>query len=207
MRIELRNDSIVLDGYVNAVDRDSRPIPSTLGKFIERMMPGVFKRALARAKNVDLLLDHNKKIGSTSEKTLILREDNIGLRATCTITDKEVIEKAKNKQLRGWSFGFKPLKQKIEDVGNGMQRRNVEDIELLEVSIIDNNMLPCYIGTSIEQRADNTDITTEIRGCDFEPDYVDNTEKVEERSEEKSKSYDNSLYKQKLQILNLKMEE
>lgn len=39
MRIELRNDSVVLDGYVNAVDRDSRPIPSALGKFVERMMP------------------------------------------------------------------------------------------------------------------------------------------------------------------------
>lgn len=202
MRIELRNDSVVLDGYVNAVDRDSRPIPSTLGKFIERMVPGVFKRALLRTKNVDLLLDHNKKIGSTSEKNLVLREDNIGLRATCTITDKDVIEKARNKQLRGWSFGFKPLKQTLENAGNGMQRRNVEDIELLEVSIIDNNMLPCYIGTSIEQRADNTDITTETRRCDFEPDYIDNT--IEMRSEEKSKSYDNSLYKQKLQILNLK---
>lgn len=201
MRIELRNDSVILDGYVNAVDRDSRPIPSTLGKFIERMMPGVFKRALSRATNVDLLLNHNKKIGSTSEKNLILREDNIGLRATCTVTDKDVIEKARKKQLRGWSFGFTPIKQTLEDAGNGMQRRNVQEINLLEVSIIDNNMLPCYVGTSIEQRADNTDVTTEIRGCDFEPDYVDNTEK---RSEEKSKSYDNSLYKQKLQVLNLK---
>lgn len=204
MRIELRNDSVVLDGYVNAVDRDSRPIPSALGKFVERMMPGVFKRALSRAKNVDLLLNHNRKIGSTSENNLLLREDNIGLRATCTITDKDVIEKARKKQLRGWSFGFRPLKQNMEETQNGMQRRNVEDIELLEVSIIDSNMLPCYVGTSIEQRADNTDITTETRGCDFEPDYVDSTENVQKRSEEKSKSYDNSLYKQKLQILNLK---
>lgn len=203
MRIEVRNDSVVLEGYVNAVDRDSRPIPSILGKFIERMMPGVFKRALSRAKNVDLLLDHNRKIGSTSEKNLILKEDNIGLRATCTITDKEVIEKARAKKLRGWSFGFKPIKETLEDAGNGMQRRNVEDIELLEVSIIDNNMLPCYIGTSIEQRADNTDITTETRGCDFEPDYVYNAE-FEKRSEDKSKSYDNSICKQKLKILKLK---
>lgn len=204
MRIELRNDSVVLDGYVNAVDRDSRPIPSALGKFVERMMPGVFKRALSRAENVDLLLNHNRKIGSTTENNLLLREDNIGLRATCTITDKDVIEKARKKQLRGWSFGFRPIKQNMEELQNGLQRRNVEDIELLEVSIIDNNMLPCYVGTSIEQRADNTDITTETRGCDFEPDYVDSTENVEKRSEEKLKSYDNSLYKQKLQILNLK---
>ena len=36
MRIEIRNDSAVLDGYVNVVDRESKPIPSVKGKFIEK---------------------------------------------------------------------------------------------------------------------------------------------------------------------------
>lgn len=30
MRIEVRNDSVVLDGYVNAVDRESKPIPTVM---------------------------------------------------------------------------------------------------------------------------------------------------------------------------------
>ena len=37
---------------------------------------------------------------------LELYEDNIGLRAIATVTDEQVIEKARNKELRGWSFGF-----------------------------------------------------------------------------------------------------
>ena len=31
MRIEIRSDSVILDGYVNAVDRYSKPIPSLEG--------------------------------------------------------------------------------------------------------------------------------------------------------------------------------
>ena len=36
MRIEIRNDSVLLDGYVNAVARDSRPMLDEKGeKFVE----------------------------------------------------------------------------------------------------------------------------------------------------------------------------
>ena len=87
MRIEIRSDSVILDGYVNAVDRYSRTINSPTGKFIEKIEPGAFSKALERAENVDLLLDHNKsrKLGSTKEGNLQLFEDNIGLRAICTV--------------------------------------------------------------------------------------------------------------------------
>ena len=37
MKIEIRNNSIVLDGYVNAVCRDSRVLPSPRGKFVEQI--------------------------------------------------------------------------------------------------------------------------------------------------------------------------
>ena len=40
-----------------------------------------------------------------------------------------------------------------EDLSNGMERRFVEDMKLVEVSIIDNRKIPCYVGTSIETRA------------------------------------------------------
>ena len=118
MRIEIRNDSVVLDGYVNVVDRESKPIPSVKGKFIEKIKPGAFQRSLEKRANVDLLLNHdkNRKLGSTSEGNLELFEDNIGLRAICTVTDLDVIDKAKNKELRGWSFGFYAEKDKLESV-------------------------------------------------------------------------------------------
>ena len=38
MRIEIRNDSVLIDGYVNAVARDSRPMLDEKGeKFVEQI--------------------------------------------------------------------------------------------------------------------------------------------------------------------------
>lgn len=207
MRIEIRNDSVILDGYVNAVKRDSRPIPSQRGKFIEQIEERAFQNALDRAQNVDLLLNHdaNKHLGSTKEGNLELFEDNIGLRAICTVTDTEVIEKAKNKQLRGWSFGFYTNKDRWEDIEGNMQRRYVEDLDIFEVSIIDNTKTPAYIATSIEQR-DNKEVVTENRCNDFKAITIDETTEkinVEEEKEERE-VIDYSLYEKEIELLKLK---
>lgn len=169
MRIELRNDSVLLDGYVNAVGRDSRPIITVRGKCVEQIEPRAFERALKRAENIELLLDHdkNKRLGSTKEGNLKLKEDNIGLRAICTVTDPEVIEKARKNELRGWSFGMYVKEDTIEERSEGIPRRCVSELELFEVSIIDTRMNPCYVGTSIEQRAEE-EIIKEQRGEEFQ---------------------------------------
>ena len=159
MRIEIRNDSVLIDGYVNAVGRDSRPMRDKNGKrYVEQIVPGAFKRALAK-NEVKLLLDHDetRELGST-ETNLTLREDAIGLRATAEITDAEAIEKAKSGKLRGWSFGFLEKDASEEDMANGLKRRFVEEMELVEVSIIDEKKIPCYEGTSIETRAAGKEI-------------------------------------------------
>lgn len=174
MRIEIRNDSVILDGYVNAVDRESKPIPSPKGRFIEKITPGAFQRSLEKRANVDLLLNHdkNRKLGSTEEGNLELFEDSIGLRAICTVTDTEVIEKAKNKQLRGWSFGFYAEKDKWEPSDNGYEKRTVEELDLFEVTIVDNTRNPAYTATSIEMR-DDKEILNEIRCTEFKAITVD----------------------------------
>ena len=48
MRIEIRADSVLIEGYVNAVARDSRPMRDrkTGKRFVEQIVPGVFERAL-----------------------------------------------------------------------------------------------------------------------------------------------------------------
>lgn len=185
MRIEIRNDAVVIDGYVNAVARDSRPIPSVRGKFVEQIVPKAFDRALSKSKNVDLLLNHdsNRKLGSTLEGNLELFEDNIGLRAICTVTDAEVIEKARNNQLRGWSFGFYADKDRWEEK-DGVQRRFVEELELTEVSIIDNTKMPAYIATSIEARA-GEEVLKELREEEENKNFItDNTSKETEKRNE-----------------------
>ena len=77
MRIEIRADSVVIEGYVNAVARDSRPMRDrkTGKRFVEQITPGVFERAL-RHNEVQLLLNHDKtrNLGSTSTN-LELYED------------------------------------------------------------------------------------------------------------------------------------
>ena len=94
MRIELRDQSITIDGYVNAVGRDSKPIRDRNNeKFIEQIIPGAFKKALDRDKNIRMLLNHdyNRDLGGT-DSNLRLFEDSIGLRAIAEITDAEVIQ-------------------------------------------------------------------------------------------------------------------
>lgn len=181
MRIEIRSDSVEIDGYVNAVARDSRPIrdKKTGQRFVEQIVPQVFTRALSRNDDVRLLLNHDNSRDLGSTKTnLQLYEDSIGLRAHAVVTDAEVIEKAKNRQLRGWSFGFIPKEITAEDVSEGLERRFVEDMDLLEVSIIDNRKLPVYEGTSIEARAEEERDENAVSDVlETRADYVDIAEK------------------------------
>ena len=195
MRIEIRNDSAVLDGYVNVTGKDSKLIPSLHGKFIEQIKPGAFKRSLEKRSNVDLLLNHdkNRKLGSTKDGNLELFEDGVGLRAICTVNDEDVIKKAKNKQLRGWSFGFYSEKDSWKDE-DGVQRRFVEDLDVFEVSIIDNTKSPAYVGTSIEMR-DDKEILSENRNSESEIRVVDSSDKSEKREEIDYSKYEEEIKK------------
>lgn len=183
MRIELRSDSVILDGYVNVTLRESRELSSPQGKFVEQIMPRTFERALSKGDPVDLLFNHDRgrKLGSTKEGNLELREDNVGLRAIATVTDKDVMDKAKKGELRGWSFGFAVLKDSWNKREDGMQKRTVEDIELYEVSVLDKT--PAYIATSIEARGEEANILTETRNEDFEAKIEDNSSKTEDKTE------------------------
>jgi len=156
MRVEIRADSVLIEGYVNAVGRDSKILSDKTGlRFVEQIVPGAFARALTK-NDVDILLNHdgNKVLGST-QSNLSLEEDSIGLKARAVITDTEVIEKARAKKLKGWSFGFRDVLSRMEDAHDNLKRRYVEDLELIEVSIIDDTLDPAYQGTLIEARTDN----------------------------------------------------
>lgn len=176
MKIEIRGNKITLDGYVNAVARDSRELSSVRGKFVEQIEPKVFERALMKADNVDLLFNHdrNRKLGSVVDGNLELFEDAIGLRAICTVEDEEVIRKAQNNELRGWSFGFICNEDSWEE-RDGINRRYVKELSLLEVSILDKT--PAYIATSIEARGEesvireNRILETEIEITTIEPTF------------------------------------
>lgn len=155
MNIRIADDSVEIDGYVNAVERLSKPLTSRMGKFVERIKKGAFKRAIERNNDVHILLNHNwdKDLGSTKSGNLELKEDNIGLRARATITDPETIKKAKNGDLVGWSFGFTDRDVDTHDE-DGLRTRDVKDLDLYEVSLIDRTKTPAYDGTLVSVRAD-----------------------------------------------------
>lgn len=156
MKIEIRSDHVHISGYVNAVDRLSRPIRDSNGEmFVERIMPGVFKRAIEEADTVFIKHNHENIVGSSRDPGTKLFEDNIGLFCEADIYDAEVIKRAENKQLVGWSFGFIPLEaQRAEtNVEGAVYERKVTALKLDEVSIIDTRKRPCYKATSIECRA------------------------------------------------------
>lgn len=153
MNIRVSNDKVEIDGYVNAVERLSKPLNDRLGKFVERVKVGAFRRALDRADDVRILLNHDwaRDLGGTKDGNLELYEDSIGLHARATITDADVVKQARNGELVGWSFGFtdRDVEQGEE---NGLTVRNVKDLDLYEVSLINREKIPAYDGTLVAVR-------------------------------------------------------
>lgn len=190
MQIEVRNDSVVITGYVNAVERWSKPLRANLRgvmlRFIEKIKAGAFKTALKRNDNVKVLLNHNpdRELANTKDGTAILEEDNIGLRAEVTITDPEVVEKAKNNKLVGWSFGFFSNNDDVAHEAT-IATRTVNDMDLVEVSILDDTKSPAYYGTSIETRSEGEKVL----------EYRTSIEEIEAEAEAKHKAIGDVDYK------------
>lgn len=223
MKIQIREDSVTIEGYVNAVERASKPLNSRLGKFVEKICAGAFKRALGRAEDVRILLNHDwqRDLGGIKDGNLELEEDNIGLHARATITDPEVIKDARNGDLVGWSFGFDDVDvENSRDEETGLPFRKVKDLNLAEVSLLNRRKSPAYVGTLVNVRDDGStvyysedNITEKIETIDETANKLDETtaEAIAEiRAEDPQvkaqdpettpanddiKSYDNSRYK------------
>ena len=180
MKLTIRADSVEVEGYVNAVERNSKPLMSRIGRFIERICKGAFKKALKRNDNINILLDHDwsRNLGSTRQGNLQLEEDNIGLHARATITDSEVVEMARRGDLVGWSFGFKD-----RDVENRMEQglplRVVRDLDLFEVSLLDRRFSPAYEGTLVSTRSVDGEEEIYYRGDPFMDEAIASAELTE----------------------------
>lgn len=206
MEIRVKKDSVEISGYVNAVERASKPLMSRIGQFIERICKGAFKKAIKRNSDIHILLNHDweRDLGSTKKGNLELEEDNIGLHARATIFDDDVIKKARNGELVGWSFGFSD-----RDVENSLERgmplRTVKDLDLYEVSILDRSKTPAYDGTLITARSETNemhfrgdDFIDEIKILDEEEKAAENsnTQELEQENETRSEQQDENAEKE-----------
>lgn len=194
MQINIRADSVEISGYVNAVERNSKPLMSRIGKFVERIQKGAFSNALKRNDDVHVLLNHDwsRDLGSTKKGNLELTEDNIGLHARAVITDSDVIDKARKGDLIGWSFGFMD-RDVSQDKEKEFPLRIVRDMDLYEVSILDRTKSPAYDGTLIMARSDDTQFFGEPMITDVEI-REERMEESEQAEPVENKAIDYSKY-------------
>lgn len=154
MLIRIKKNSVTVEGYVNVVERDSEVLYDGRESFIERIKQGAFGKSLKRRENVRVLLNHDedRELATTADGTATLKEDNIGLWCRTKIKDEEVIQLAREKRLIGWSFGFLALNDRDLWTDDNVRHREVLDLDLREVSILDDTKMPAYPANSISTR-------------------------------------------------------
>ena len=167
MRIEVRADNTArITGYVNVVERESRPVITPRGRVNELVESGVFNRALETNSNIAMTVDHDPErvVASTSDGSLKLVEDNIGLRADAVTSDGHVVAAAREGKIKGWSFGMMRIQDSIEYRADKLPLRRIKDMILDHVTLVINKT-PCYSATSVELRAEAEE-DIESRACD-----------------------------------------
>ena len=190
MKIEVRADGLHISGYVNVTGKLSRPVVTPRGKVIETIEERAFDEAIRKSGDVTVQLDHDAGhvYARTSDNSLTLREDAIGLHADVLITDKTVIEIARKEKLRGWSFGMYNVGDEMEARANDeLPIRHIKSLMLDHISLI-KDKIPCYAATSVEYRADEAvdieqralDITPELQiSYENKPDYTEYERRIE----------------------------
>lgn len=182
MNIELRADGCHITGYVNVTGKKSRPTITPHGKVVEIIEERAFERAIERAGNINVTVDHNKThiYASTEEGTVALYEDSIGLHADVLITDTYLIDLAQKGKIRGWSFGMYNVQDELltEERADGYPIRMIKALDLDHLTLVVNKQ-PVYSATSIELRAEEV-IDIEERAIDQTITVVDNVAKKKE---------------------------
>lgn len=120
------------------------------GAFRETIAPGAFAQAITG--DVLALMDHSygRVIGRTTSGTLRLSEDRHGLKVDIDPPDapdgQTALALVSRGDLAGMSFGFIVRRESWQESAVGLPLRTLEDIELIECSIV---ALPAYPTTTI----------------------------------------------------------
>lgn len=151
---ENENDTVELEGYIAKFNSVTELYKGCYEK-IER---GAFKDTLSDGHNVFLLYHHDfsKPLSSTKNGTLVLNEDDVGLRFKATVNSKvsygrDVVELVREGLIQGCSFGFNVLEDdyiynEVEDTIT----RTLIKVNLWEGSVL---CIPQYEDTEVTARA------------------------------------------------------
>jgi HK97 family phage prohead protease len=127
--------------------------------YVEKVKPGVFRKALAAAQDVPLLLAHRRSdlLGTTKSGNVVLKEDGKGLLTEAKLPDNYLGEYARSMiesgDIQGMSYGIE-LDPKRDTMltrsENGLYTRTIIGVKsLLDVSL---TWEPAYSATSVELR-------------------------------------------------------
>ncbi|MGG2061651.1 HK97 family phage prohead protease [Priestia megaterium] len=148
-------DKLTVSGYVNKTNQWSQ----TLGqrkKFVERILPGTFRKALQNGNEIHFLAEHNndKILSSTRNGSLTLREDENGLwmeaRISPTSYGRDYHTLIRDGIIKNMSFGMAVLKDSWDKLSDGTYQRSISDLALFEVSAVRN---PAYVQSTIAARS------------------------------------------------------
>lgn len=175
------NGDMVVSGYVNMTNTLSHELGFE-DKFVEKIAPGAFGRALDRAEvtgeEIDFLAEHDDSLvlASTKNDSLQLREDETGLymeaKIINTSTGRDYYEMIKSGIVTSMSFGFFAIEDEWDVVHRDLYERTVTELELFEVSAV---RRPAYAASSISNR-----------GLKYSNDVVPDNIKEESSMEERT---------------------
>jgi uncharacterized protein len=147
-------------------------LSADLGGFKERLVKGAFRGSVANGIDVRALVDHDssKLLGRTSNGTLRIAEDEVGLRVEIdmppTTYANDVLALVQRRDVKGMSFGFRVPNGGQRFVKEGGQTiREITSADLKEVTVTSR---PAYDATSVYVRV-APDVLTEIRALEENP--------------------------------------
>ena len=142
-----------LVGYAAVFDKRSLD----LGGFVEVIKRGAFKQSLDDEEDIRALIDHDGiAIARTSNRTLTLKEDKVGLRTEIDLPDttagRDIQESVRRGDVDQMSFGFSVREggQVFEEDDDGLLVRTLTEVHLREASIV---TFPAYPDTTVATRS------------------------------------------------------
>ncbi len=139
-----------------------------LGGFVERIMPGAFKRSLSQPDHIRALLEHDPQrlLGRVGSRTLSLQEDTKGLYFELSLPDtsygRDLGVLVERGDISGCSFGFRcPKGGDHWDVRADQVVRDLITVDLQEITVTAN---PAYLDTTVAKRS-----MEEWKGGQLEP--------------------------------------
>jgi len=157
-KFEVREDGdgMHLEGYAALFDSRSE----NLGGFTEIIKPGAFRASLKARNDIKLLWNHDTGavLGSTRAGTLVLTEDERGLRVSADIANtsygRDAAELVRRGDVTGFSFGFSMPARGGDEWNSEGTERVLKSVRLHEVSLV---AFPAY---------PETNGTATVRGLD-----------------------------------------